>query len=229
MQPPPAGVWGMPREMLRPLPGYNPDVVKNRPKAARSWRSSATVLISGCQSRIDTQSGALSRSGGDRIDQLKEVYIDGELNPIDTTQWYPMLLRKDYKVAVNITETEVDDPDPVMHENYVCGANATTPAIAILRSTSWSNGSRWNPTSENASGWCGRSRQAGRGRRPPNHVLPAERQLLAASPARADDDGQQHLQFLALRRRLARPVTASCTAGRQQRDRKSIPSPVPLI
>jgi peptide/nickel transport system substrate-binding protein len=31
-------------------------------------------------------------------------------------------MRKDYKVAVNITETEVDDPDPVLHENYVCGA-----------------------------------------------------------------------------------------------------------
>ena len=56
------------------------------------------------------------------IDQLKQVYIDGELNPIDTTQWYPMLTRKDYKVALNITETEVDDPDPVLHENYVCGA-----------------------------------------------------------------------------------------------------------
>jgi peptide/nickel transport system substrate-binding protein len=56
------------------------------------------------------------------IDQLKEVYIDGELNPIDTTQWYPMLMRKDYKVALNVTETEVDDPDPVLHENYVCGA-----------------------------------------------------------------------------------------------------------
>jgi len=56
------------------------------------------------------------------IDQLKEIYIDGELETVDTTQWYPMLMRKDYKVAVNITETEVDDPHPVLHENYVCGA-----------------------------------------------------------------------------------------------------------
>ena len=27
MQPPPAGQWGMPREMLDKLPGYGPDVV----------------------------------------------------------------------------------------------------------------------------------------------------------------------------------------------------------
>ena len=33
MQPPPQGVWGMPAEMLRTLPGYDPDVAKNRAKA----------------------------------------------------------------------------------------------------------------------------------------------------------------------------------------------------
>jgi peptide/nickel transport system substrate-binding protein len=51
---------------------------------------------------------------------LKEIYIDGELEPVDTTQWYPRLLRKDYKVGLNITA--VDDPDPAFYENYVCGA-----------------------------------------------------------------------------------------------------------
>jgi len=30
--------------------------------------------------------------------------------------------RKDYKVALNVTETAVDDPDPAFYENYVCGA-----------------------------------------------------------------------------------------------------------
>src|SRR5205085_8392029 len=44
------------------------------------------------------------------------------LDPIDTTQWYPTLVRKDYKVAVNVTEVAVDDPDPSLYENYVCGA-----------------------------------------------------------------------------------------------------------
>src|SRR5215467_8409296 len=33
MQPPPEGVWGMPPEMLRTLPGYDPDVAKNRAQA----------------------------------------------------------------------------------------------------------------------------------------------------------------------------------------------------
>ena len=56
------------------------------------------------------------------IDQLKQIYMDGVLEPLDTTQWYPKLMRKDYAVGLNITETAVDDPDPAFYENYVCGA-----------------------------------------------------------------------------------------------------------
>ena len=33
------------------------------------------------------------------IDQLKEIYIDGELEPIETANWFPKLIRKDYTVG----------------------------------------------------------------------------------------------------------------------------------
>jgi peptide/nickel transport system substrate-binding protein len=56
------------------------------------------------------------------IDQLKEVYIDGEHEPIDTTQWYPKLNRKDYIVGLNLTGNGLDDPDQNFYENYTCGA-----------------------------------------------------------------------------------------------------------
>jgi peptide/nickel transport system substrate-binding protein len=55
------------------------------------------------------------------IDQLKEIYITGELEPVDTTQWYPKVQRKDYTVALNLTGTLVDDPDAMLNENYACG------------------------------------------------------------------------------------------------------------
>jgi peptide/nickel transport system substrate-binding protein len=56
------------------------------------------------------------------IDQLKEVFIDGELETVDTTNWYPKLMHKDYIVAMNFTGNGIDDPDQNLYENYVCGA-----------------------------------------------------------------------------------------------------------
>ena len=123
MQPPPSGVWGMPPEMLRTLPGYDPDVAKSRAEGRRIMEKLGYGPNKRLSVTVATRNLAPYRDPAViMIDQLKQVYIDGELNPIDTTQWYPMLTRKDYDVALNITETEVDDPDPVLHENYVCGA-----------------------------------------------------------------------------------------------------------
>ena len=48
LQPPPAGLWGMPPELLQQLPGYDPDVQKNRDAGPpASWRSSATGPTTG--------------------------------------------------------------------------------------------------------------------------------------------------------------------------------------
>ena len=33
MEPPPEGLWGMPAEMLKALPGYGPDIAQRRAKA----------------------------------------------------------------------------------------------------------------------------------------------------------------------------------------------------
>ena len=56
------------------------------------------------------------------IDQLKEIYIDGTLKTLDTTQWYPAVMRKDYAVGVTVSENGLDDPDQQFYENFACGA-----------------------------------------------------------------------------------------------------------
>jgi peptide/nickel transport system substrate-binding protein len=56
------------------------------------------------------------------IDQLKEIYIDGDLDPIETANWFPKIIRKDYQVGLNLTGSGLDDPDQNFYENYVCGA-----------------------------------------------------------------------------------------------------------
>ena len=123
MQPAPSGLWGMPPDLLKTLPGYDPDVQKRRAQA----RTLMEKLGYGPDNRlavtVSTRNLAPYRDPAViLIDQLKQIYIDGVLDPVDTTQWYPKLMRKDYTVGLNITETAVDDPDPAFYENYVCGA-----------------------------------------------------------------------------------------------------------
>jgi peptide/nickel transport system substrate-binding protein len=51
MQPLPNGVWGMPSEMLRTLPGYDPDIAKNREQPSRLCKNSATGQTDGWPSQ----------------------------------------------------------------------------------------------------------------------------------------------------------------------------------
>ena len=123
MQPPPAGLWAMSADELKALPGYDPAVQKNRAKA----REIMQRLGYGAEKRlpvtVSTRDVSYYRDPAViLIDQLKEIYMDGELEPVDTTNWYPKVMRKDYTVGMNITESEVDDPDVLYYENYACGA-----------------------------------------------------------------------------------------------------------
>jgi peptide/nickel transport system substrate-binding protein len=123
MQPPPSGLWGMPPEMLQTLPGYDPDIAKNRAEGRKIMEKLGYGPDKPLRVTLSTRNLAPYRDPAViLISQLKEIYIDSELEPVDTTQWYPRLLRKDYTVGLNITETAVDDPDPAFYENYVCGA-----------------------------------------------------------------------------------------------------------
>jgi peptide/nickel transport system substrate-binding protein len=56
------------------------------------------------------------------IDQLRAIYIDGELDAIETANWLPKLVRKDYAVGLSIIGNGVDDPDQNFYERYACGA-----------------------------------------------------------------------------------------------------------
>ena len=123
MQPPPNGLWGMPPEVLRTLPGYDPDVEKSRAQARLLMEKLGYGPDKHMPVTVSTRNLAPYRDPAViLIDQLKEIYMDGVLEPVDTTNWYPKIMRKDYTVGMNITETAVDDPDPAFYENYVCGA-----------------------------------------------------------------------------------------------------------
>jgi peptide/nickel transport system substrate-binding protein len=125
LQPPPAGSWGMPRDVLETLPGYGPDVPKNRAEARQIMQQLGYGPGKRLNVKVSSRDIPPYRDPAViLIDQLKEVYIDGELETFDTTNWFPKIMRRDFTVGLNLTPAFVDDPDPTFYANYVCGAEA---------------------------------------------------------------------------------------------------------
>jgi peptide/nickel transport system substrate-binding protein len=58
------------------------------------------------------------------IDQLKQIHIDAELEPVDTTQWFPKVRRHDYTLGANLTGNGLDEPDQSFYEGYTCGSES---------------------------------------------------------------------------------------------------------
>jgi peptide/nickel transport system substrate-binding protein len=123
LQPPPFGLWGMPPEMLRELPGYDPDVRKNRAQAREIMEKLGYRPEKRLKIKVTTRDLPTFRDPAVLlIDQLKEVYIEGELEVIDTTVYYPKIQRKDFTVGLN-NQTSGPDPDRTLQLYYQCGAN----------------------------------------------------------------------------------------------------------
>ena len=136
--PPPDGVWGMPPDVLYNLPGYGPDVQKNRAQAREIMKNlgygpDKRLAVTLSTRNVDGYRDAAVIA----IDQLREAYIDATLEPIDTANWFPRVMRKDYTVGVTVSEGGLDEPDQKFYETYACGAernytnycNADTDAL----------------------------------------------------------------------------------------------------
>jgi peptide/nickel transport system substrate-binding protein len=123
MQPLPEGVWGMPQDVLHTLPGYDPNVEQNRAEARQIMQKLGYGPDKRLAFKVSTRNIPPFRDPAVILaDQLKEVFIDGELDIVETAIWYPKMYRKDYKIGLNLTGGGVDDPDQQFYENYGCGS-----------------------------------------------------------------------------------------------------------
>lgn len=123
MQPLPEGRWGMPEDIQRALPGYDPDIAKNREKAraimiAHGYGPDKRLKLKLSSRNLPTYRDAAVIL----IGHLKEIFIDAEMEPIETALWVPKLVRRDYQFALSQVGNGVDDPDQNYPENYACGS-----------------------------------------------------------------------------------------------------------
>jgi len=128
------------------------------------------------------------------IDHLKEVYIDGVLETIDTTNWLPKVMRKDYIVGLNLAASG-PDPDQNLYLLYGCDGDLNYKRVLQPggRQADRAAVDRGRRGAAQATG-LGYRTQAGRGWRAADHLLFPGRNLLATLCEGADLNGQQHLQ-----------------------------------
>ena len=123
MLPPPAGVWGLPPDELKTVIGYGEDVKKNRDEARKLMEQAGFGPNKRLALKVSTRNLAVYRDPAViLIDQLKDIYIDGELDVIESGIWFAKVARKEYQIGLNLTGAGIDDPDQTFYENFGCGS-----------------------------------------------------------------------------------------------------------
>jgi peptide/nickel transport system substrate-binding protein len=124
MLPAPEGLWAMPKEMMEKLPGYDPDVQKSREDARKIMQSLGYGPDKRLAVKISARNLSIYRDPAAILaDQLKQIWIDSEIDLVETANWLPRLIRGDFVFAQSLVGSGLDDPDQNFYENYICDSN----------------------------------------------------------------------------------------------------------
>ena len=206
--PPPEGVWGMPPEILKTIPGYG-DVAKDRETARAIMKKLGYGPDKPLKIKVSTRNLATYRDPAVvLIDQLKSIWIDAELEPVE----FELLVRQGGARRL------CGRPQPHRQRHRRSGpvvlrelrlrlaaqlhallqqgpAEAVRPAVAGNR-----------PRQAQETGVGDRQEDPG-GRGAADPVPRPDRHLLEALRQEHDRDDQQRLQRLSLRGRVARQIS----------------------
>jgi peptide/nickel transport system substrate-binding protein len=121
MLPGPEGKWSMPDSELAKVAGYDPDLAKNQAEARKIMEGLGYSATNPLKVKVSTRNIPLYRDPAVIfIDQMKKIYIEADLDVVDSTIWHAKVQRKDYAIGLNTTGVGVDDPDVNLVENYTC-------------------------------------------------------------------------------------------------------------
>ena len=121
--PPPEGVWGIPAGMMNDLPGYG-DPAAGLAEAQQIMKTLGYGPGNPLRVKIAARNVAAHRDPAViLIEQLSRIYIEGEMELIESAVWPSRLAKRDYSIALNLTGSGGDDPDIVLYDGYYCSSN----------------------------------------------------------------------------------------------------------
>ena len=195
MLPAPEGLWAMPKEMMEKLPGYDPDLQKSREEARKIMQSLGYGPDKRLAVKISARNLPIYRDPAAILsDQLKQIWIDTEIELVETANWLPRLIRGDFTFAQSLVGSGLDDPDQNFYENYICDFEPQLHEILQPRARQADrpaiDGTR--PGKAQASGLADRQQIAG-GCGAADPLPHAPGHLLAPRAQGPQPAGQQHL------------------------------------
>lgn len=122
LAPKPWGVWGLLDKDLVQLPGYG-KAAEEKARAKKLLAEAGFGPANPLKVEMVTRAIAIYLDFASFVvNELKQVGLEVTLKQIDTAQWHPMVTRREYQIAANLTGLGVDDPDANFYENYACGS-----------------------------------------------------------------------------------------------------------
>src|SRR5947207_6117886 len=189
----------MPKEIMQKLSGYDPDIAKSRAEAQKIMQTLGYGPDKHLAVKISARNLAIYRDPAAILaDQLKNIWIDAELDLVETANWLPKLVRVDFVMPQSFVDSGLDDPDQNFYENYICDSNRNythscdreLDKLIDQQSAESDQEKRRRLVSE-----IDRRLQGPGGA--PDPLPHASGDLLAARGQRPQHSGQQHLQRLA--------------------------------
>ena len=120
--PRPWGAWGLNDKEVALLPGYG-RAAEGKTQARRLLAEAGFGPGQPLRVEMVTRSIAIYLDFASFVvNELKQVGVEATLKQIETAQWHPLVTRREYQLAANLTGIGVDDPDANFYENYACGS-----------------------------------------------------------------------------------------------------------
>ena len=123
MMTPPHGVWGLTPAQLDSIPAFGKDIERRRAEARKLMEEAGygpnkklTVTYIVRQATAAVQGASLV------ADQLRSIYVEGDVDAKDYTLFTGMLMKGAYTLAFHGTGNAMDDPDIILYENFMCNS-----------------------------------------------------------------------------------------------------------
>ena len=116
--------WGLTPAQLEAVPGFGKNVERNRAEARKLMEEAGYGPNKKLKTTFIVRTSAPNFMMGATLaaDQLRSIYIEGEIEQKEYTVFTGAIIKGAYTMAFETSGSAIDDPDVVLYENFKCAS-----------------------------------------------------------------------------------------------------------